>query len=317
MERNLALELVRVTEAAALASARWMGKGDGPAADRAAREAMALAIGSVELSGRITVGEANAESLSYGTEVGRNGPPRFDVAIDALQATGSVAYGRPNAISVIAVADRDAFFEPPVPYMNKIAVGPDAAGRIDITKSALDNLVEIADAKRCYVEDLTVCILDRERHSNLISQVRQAGARIRLIPDGDLAAAIATARVGSGIDVLMGIGGAKEAVLSAAALKPVGGDLQCALHLRDDKDAKTLAASNFGKPDRVLAIDDLIADGGVVFAATGVTNSETLQGVKFIRGGAITHSLVMRSKSGTVRFIETRHRFDKKPDYSG
>jgi len=317
MERNLALELVRVTEAAALASARWMGKGDGAAADRAARDAVSVVMRSVKVAGRIVIGDVDVaaapaprKSSPRAAEI-----PEVDVAIDALQSIESVAFGRPYAISTIAVSNRDAFLVPPVPYMNKIAVGPEATGRVNIKASALDNLVNIADAKRCYVEDLTVCILDRERHRALIDEVRAAGARIQLISDGDLTAMLATAVPSSGIDVVMGVGGSAEGVLAAAALKCVGGDLQALFHPRDEGEEEALRAAGYARKDRVLRADDFVRGENSMFAATGITTSDVLQGVQFVPGGAVTHSIVMRSKSGTVRQITAHHRFDRKPVY--
>jgi len=316
MERNLALELVRVTEAAALASARWMGKGDIAATDSAAREAMALAMKAVKVKGTVVIGERQeGTALSNGRPVGSGGPPEVDVALDPLESVDSVANGGPNAISIIAVADKDTFFKSPVRYMNKIAVGPDAAGRIDIKASPLENLVNIADAKRCYVEDLTVSILDRERHADLMNLVRATGARIQIIPDGDVAAAVAAGIPGSGVDVLMGIGGADEGVLSAAALKCVGGDFQGQLAPMNTEETDTIKQSGYGSTNRVLTLDDLCKGESTMFAATGVTKSDILRGVRFRQGGGVTHSIVMRSKSGTVRFIEANHYFDKKPNY--
>lgn len=316
MERNLALELVRVTEAAALASARWMGKGDGEAADRAARDAVTVVMRSIKMKGRVVIGDLD-EGVSHKAKAqAKSGDvPEVDVAIDALQSIDSVAFGRPYSIATIAVSSPDSFLVPPVPYMNKIAVGPEAAGCIDIKKSALDNLVSIAEAKRCYVEDLTVCILDRERHRALIDDVRAAGARIQLISDGDLTAMLATTVASSGIDVVMGVGGSAEGVLAATALKCVGGDLQGQFHPRDDKEAEALRAAGFAKKDRVLRADDLVRGENAMFAATGVTNSDVLKGVQFVPGGAVTHSIVMRSKSGTVRQISAHHHFDRKPVY--
>ena len=316
MERNLALELVRVTEAAALASARWMGKGDGEAADRAAREAVGLVMKSVKIVGRVVIGDAETIVATDRKASARtSGVSEVDVAVDALQSIESVAFGRNYAISTIAVSNRDSLLAPPVPYMNKIAVGPEAAGRINIKAGALDNLVNIADAKRCYVEDLTVCILDRERHRDLIEDVRAAGARILLVPDGDLTAMLATAVPSSGIDVVMGIGGSPEGVLAAAALKCVGGDMQAQFEPRDDAETESLRSAGFARKDRVLRIDDLVRGENTMFAATGVTNSDVLPGVQFVPGGAVTHSIVMRSKSGTVRSITAHHRFDRKPAY--
>jgi fructose-1,6-bisphosphatase II len=317
MERNLALELVRVTEAAALASSRWMGKGDGNEADRAACEAMSIAIKSVKVKGTIVIGERSPSSeLSNGKTVGAGGPPEVDVALDPLESIDAVAVGRPNAMSVIAVTDKGGFFDCPVPYMNKIAVGPEAAGRISVEASPLENLVNIADAKRKYVEDLNVCILDRDRHQELIRKVRSTGARIQLIDDGDIAAAVAAALPGSGVDVLMGVGGAKEGILTAAALKCVGGDFQAQLHVRNDEDAAAVKRANFGARDRVLGINDLLTKDKAMFAATGVTRSDILNGVRYVQGGAVTHSVVMRRQSGTVRIIQTNHSFDRTPDYS-
>jgi fructose-1,6-bisphosphatase II len=316
MERNLALELVRVTEAAALASARWMGKGDGEAADRAAREAVGLVMRSVKIVGRVVVGDSETVAATDRKPAARAGEiPEVDVAVDALQSIESVAFGRNYAISTIAVSNRDSLLVPPVPYMNKIAVGPEAAGRINIKAGALDNLVNIADAKRCYVEDLTVCILDRDRHRGLIEDVRAAGARILLVPDGDLTAMLATAVPASGIDVVMGVGGSPEGVLAAAALKCVGGDMQAQFEPRDDAETETLRSAGFARKDRVLRIDDFVRGENTMFAATGVTNSDVLPGVQFVPGGAVTHSIVMRSKSGTVRNITAHHRFDRKPAY--
>lgn len=312
MERNLALELVRVTEAAALASARWMGKGDGDAADRAARDAVSVVMKSVKLSGHVIIGDTDVNVAAPDKS---NDFPDVDIAVDALQSIQALAYGRPHAIATIAVSNRGAFLVPPVPYMNKIAVGPEAAGRIDLKATALDNLVNIADAKRCYVEDLTVCILDRDRHQSLINDVRSAGARIALIADGDLTAMLATAIPNSGVDVVMGIGGSAEGVLAAAALKCVGGDLQAVFQPRDAEEEKTLQAGGY-KRDTVLHVDDFVRGESTMFAATGITSSDVLQGVQFVPGGAVTHSIVMRSQSGTVRQITAHHRFDRKPVYT-
>lgn len=317
MERNLALELVRVTEAAALASARWMGKGNGLAADRAACEAMSLAIGSLKIHGTIAIGERHPDGLlSRGSVVGAGANGEVDLALDPLESVDSVAMGRTRGISIAAMTEKGTLVHSPLRYMNKIAVGPSAAGSIDITASPLENLVNIADAKRTYVEDLTVCVLDRDRHRPLIEQVRATGARIRLVLDGDVAAAIATAMPSSGIDVLMGIGGANEGIIAAAALRCVGGDFQCQFHVQDDEDLKMLEASGLGPRQRVFKIEELLGGSHVMFAATGVTDSEILKGVRFCQGGALTHSLVLRSRSGTIRKIETSHTFDRMPDYS-
>jgi fructose-1,6-bisphosphatase II len=316
MERNLALELVRVTEAAALASARWMGKGDADAADDAAREAVAVVMGSIKMAGRVVIGDIELPRKTAGTGATPSAAdlPEVDIAVDALQSIESVALGRPYAISTLAVSSRDSFLVPPVPYMSKIAVGPAAAGAINIDSSPLDNLVNIAAARRCYVEDLTVCILDRDRHATLIEDVRAAGARILLISDGDLTAMLATTVPTSGIDVVMGIGGSVEGVLAAAALACVGGDIQARFHARDAAEKAALERSGLDG-GRVLRAKDFVRGENTMFAATGVTNSDVLPGVQFVPGGAVTHSLVMRSKSGTVRHIRAHHRFDRKPVY--
>jgi fructose-1,6-bisphosphatase II len=248
--------------------------------------------------------------------VGAGGDAEVDLALDPLESVDSVAMGRTRGISIAAMTEKGSLIHSPVRYMNKLAVGPDAAGSIDIKASPLENLVNIADAKRTYVEDLTVCILDRERHKPLIEQVRATGARIRLILDGDVAAAIATAMRGSGIDVLMGIGGANEGMFAAAALRCVGGDFQCQFHVQNDEDLKLLDASGLGPRQRVFKIDELLGTSHIMLAATGVTDSEILKGVRFCQGGAFTHSLVLRSRSGTIRLIETSHTFDRMPDYS-
>jgi fructose-1,6-bisphosphatase II len=317
MDRNLALELVRVTEAAALASARWMGKGSGEEADQAACDAMTLAINSVNIHGKIVIGEKRPNTpLSPGKTIGSGDTPEVDIGLDPLESINSVALGRKNGLSVVAVGERGAFFQSPVPYMNKIAVGPEAAGTIKITARPLENLVNIADAKRCYVEDLTVVILDRDRHEELIREVRDTGARIQLAPHGDVAPAIATCIEGSGVDVLMGIGGSNEGVLAAVAMKCMGGDFQGQVHVRHDEDASSLKQSGYGRKDKILQLDDLIKGDNPMFAATGVTKSDVLNGVKFFPGGATTHSLALRAKSRTTRFIRSNHFFDKQPDYT-
>jgi fructose-1,6-bisphosphatase II len=292
-----------------------MGKGDGEAADRAARDAISVVMKSVKLSGRVVIGDVDV-TVAPAAGKSKTEIPDVDIAVDALQSIQSLAYGRPHAIATIAVSNRGAFLVPPVPYMNKIAVGPEAAGRIDLKASALDNLVNIADAKRCYVEDLTVCILDRERHRSLIDDVRAAGARIALIPDGDLTAMLATAVPASGVDVVMGIGGSAEGVLAAAALKCVGGDMQAQFHARDAEEEKTLKSAGYDRRDSILRVDDIVRGDSMMFAATGITTSDVMQGVQFVPGGAVTHSIVMRSQSGTVRQITAHHRFDRKPVYT-
>jgi len=319
MDRNLALEVVRVTEAAALASARLMGRGDEKAADQAAVDAMRTAFNSINMCGTVVIGEGErdeAPMLYIGEKVGNacmNGA-EIDIALDPLEGTTLTATGGPNALSVIAIASKGNFLHAPDTYMEKIAVGPRAKGAIDITKSPTENLNNIAKALRVYVEDMTVVILNRPRHQKLIDEVRAAGARIQLIPDGDVSAAIATAKEGSGVDVLMGIGGAPEGVIAAAAMKCVGGDMQGILRPRNNEEIER--AKKMGIPDinRVYGIEDLAA-GDVMFAATGVTDGDYLRGVRFFGGGAETHSVVMRSKTRTVRYITAIHYFDYKPVY--
>jgi len=317
VERNLALEVVRVTEAAALAAARLMGRGDNVAADQAAVTAMRKALNYVQFRGRVVIGEGErdeAPMLFIGEEVGAAESPRVDIAVDPLEGTTIVATGGPNALAVIAIAEEGGLLHAPDTYMQKIAVGPRARGVIDITATPTENLRRIAKALRKYVEDLCVVILDRPRHQELIRECREAGARIKLIGDGDVAAAIATAVEDSGVDVLMGVGGAPEGVLAAAALKCLGGDFQGILRFRSRDEVERAKAMGIGDPDRVYGRDDL-ARGEVMFAATGVTTGEFLKGVRFFSGGACTQSVVMRSKSRTIRYIDTTHHFEFKPKY--
>jgi fructose-1,6-bisphosphatase II len=317
MERNLAMEVVRVTEAAALAAARLMGRGDNIAADQAAVTAMRKALNFVQFKGRVVIGEGErdeAPMLFIGEEVGASDTPRVDIAVDPLEGTSIVASGGNNALAVIAIAEEGGFLHAPDTYMDKIAVGPKAAGAIDITVSPTENLRSVAKALKVYVEDLCVVILDRPRHQELIQECREAGARIKLIGDGDVAGAIATAKDGSGVDLLMGIGGAPEGVLAAAALKCIGGDMQGVLKFRNKEEIDRAKAMGITDMNRVYAINDLAASE-VMFAATGVTFGDYLQGVRFFSGGALTQSVVMRSKSRTVRIIDTTHYFEFKPKY--
>ena len=317
MNRNFAMEFVRVTEAAALESARMMGRGDEKAADRAAVEAMRVLLNSIEFDGTVVIGEGErdeAPMLFIGEKVGRGNGPRLDLALDPLEGTTICAHGGPNALAVIAIAEEGKFLHAPDVYMNKIAVGPDAKGVINLKATPTENLHKIAEAKRCHVEDLTVSILDRPRHTDLIAEVRRAGARIFLIGDGDVSAAIATCKPSSGVDVLMGMGGAPEGVISAAALRCMGGDMQGSLHFRNEDEKGRARKMGITNLDRIYQIDEL-AHGNVMFCATGVTSGTFLEGVCFFRGGAHTHSVVMRSESGTVRFIEAEHHFDRKPRY--
>ena len=309
--RNLALELVRVTEAAAIGAARWMGRADKNGADGAAVDGMRAALSDVHMDGVVVIGEGEkdeAPMLYNGEQVGDGTPPLCDVAVDPIDGTTLVSLGRGNALAVIAVSNRGSMYDPGAcVYMNKIAVGPSAAGTIDIEASPTENLHRVADAKGEKVSDLSAVILDRPRHDDLIAEVRESGARIRLIPDGDVAGAISTAWPESGVDILFGIGGTPEGVISAAALKCMGGDMQGKLWPRDDAERAAAAADGYDL-DTVLGIDDLVAGDNCFFAATGVTNGDLLRGVDFHSWGISTQSLVMRSRSGTVRLINTRHR---------
>jgi fructose-1,6-bisphosphatase class II len=317
LDRNFALEFVRVTEAAALESARLMGRGDEKAADYAAVDAMRRMLNSVQFDGTVVIGEGErdeAPMLYIGERVGKGGGPKFDLALDPLEGTTICARGGNNALSVIAIAEEGNFLHAPDCYMQKIAVGADARGAIDLSASPSENLRNIAKAKKRYVEDLTVIILDRPRHADLISEVRKAGARIWLIGDGDVSAAIATCKPDSGVDVLMGIGGAPEGVIAAAALRCIGGDFQGKLVFNKETDRERAKKMGVQDPDKIFKIDDL-AKGNVMFCATGVTQGTFLDGVRFRSGGATTHSVVMRSETGTLRYITAEHHFDRKPRY--
>lgn len=317
MDRNLALEVVRVTEAAALSCARLMGRGDEKAADQAAVDAMRRAFNAVAIRGTVVIGEGErdeAPMLYIGEEVGSGEGPEVDIALDPLEGTTICANGAPNALSVIAIGERGNFLHCPDTYMDKIAVGPRGRGVVDLDKSPTENLQALAQAKKCRVEDLTVIILYRPRHEALIKEVRQAGARIRLIGDGDVSAAIATTKPETGIDLLLGIGGAPEGVLAAAALRCVGGDMQGRLKPRNDREIERAKAMGIKDINRKFTIDEL-AGGDVMFAATGVTDGDYLRGVHFFSGGATTQSVVMRSATRTIRVINATHYFDYKPNY--
>ena len=313
-DRNLALELVRVTEAAALAAARFMGRGDKEGGDKAAVDAMRLVLNTVEMDGVIVIGEGEkdeAPMLFNGECLGTGHDPKVDIAVDPIDGTRLLALGRANSLATVAVADRGSMFDPgPCVYMDKIAVGPEAKGAIDIEVSPLVNLRSVARSKGKDIEDLTVVVLDRPRHERLIADIRKAGARIRLITDGDVAGALMTAWPDSGVDLLMGVGGTPEGVISACALKAMGGEIQGKLHPRNEAEADKARAAGFNL-DQLLTIDDLVRSDNVFFAATGITDGELLDGVKYYGDGARTHSLVMRAKSGTVREIVARHRWDK------
>ena len=318
-DRNLALELVRVTESAALAASRWVGRGDKNGADGAAVEAMRTVLATVPMDGLVVIGEGekdDAPMLFNGEAVGDGSSTKTDVAVDPIDGTTLTSLGLGNAISVIAVSERNTMFDPgPCMYMEKIAVGPDAAGSIDITASPTQNLRWIARAKNESVRDLTVMILDRDRHKDLIEEVRSTGARIKLIKDGDIFGAIATAWHEAGVDVLFGIGGTPEGVVSAAALKCMGGEIQGRLWPRSEAERNAAVAAGYDL-SKVLTTDDLVRGDNCFFAATGVTDGELLRGVRFDSRGAHTQSLVMRSLSGTVRLIDAHHRLDKLGTYA-
>jgi fructose-1,6-bisphosphatase II len=319
MDRNLALEGVRITEAAALASARLMGRGDRRAADQAATEAMRAAFDDLDVSGEVVIGageRGEAPILFVGERVGRavSGALEIEVAVDALEGTKLCATGAANAISVIAMGPKGSLLRLPDIYMEKIAVGPAARGVIDITRPPQANLRSVADALGKYVEDLTVVILDRPRHERLIREVREAGARIKLIGDGDVSAAINACLPDTGVDMLMGIGGAPEGIISATALRCVGGDMQGRLLYRNDAERERARALGIPDAEKIFALEDM-ARGDVMFAATGVTNGDFLKGVRFNGAGARTQSVVMRSRTGTVRYIETEHHFQSKPNH--
>jgi fructose-1,6-bisphosphatase II len=318
-DRNLAMELVRVTEAAALAAARWMGRGDKNGADGAATEAMRVVLGTVAMDGVVVIGEGekdDAPMLYNGEHVGDGTPPETDIAVDPLEGTTLTSLGRGNALAVIAVSGRGTMYDPgPAYYMNKLAVGAEAAGSIDITASPTDNIKAVAAALKKSVRDITAVVLDRPRHNELIAEIREAGARIRLIQDGDVAGAISTGWPESGADILFGIGGTPEGVISAAALKCMGGEIQAQLAPRSDEEREAVLAS--GRTlEQVLHTDDLVTGDNCFFAATGVTDGELLRGVHYDSRGATTQSLVMRSKSGTVRSISARHPLSKIKEFS-
>jgi fructose-1,6-bisphosphatase II len=320
MDRNLAMEVVRVTEMAAIASARLMGRGNKNESDQAAVDAMRRAFDALQINGTVVIGEGErdeAPMLYIGEKVGRRNAedPAVDIALDPLEGTNLCAYGRPGGISVVAMADQGKLLNAPDTYMEKIAVGPRARGAIDLRRSPTENLRAIAESMKVYVADLTVIILERERHVDLIKEVRAAGARIRLIEDGDVAGAIATCFEDTGVDVLMGTGGAPEGVIAAAAVRSVGGDMQGRLVPRSAEEVARAARMGITDISRIYAAEEL-ASGEVMFAATGVTTGDFLRGVRFFGGGCETHSVVMRSKTGTVRFIQSRHKFDKKPGYN-
>jgi fructose-1,6-bisphosphatase II len=318
-DRNLAMELMRSTEAAALAGGRWMGRGDKNAADGAAVEAMRVVLSTVAMDGIVVIGEGekdNAPMLFNGEEIGDGSPPAMDIAVDPIDGTTLTSLGRPGAIAVIALSERGTMFNPgPCVYMEKVAAGPLAAEVIDLNAPVKANLEAVAKALGERVSDVTAVILDRERHTGIIRECREAGARIRLIQDGDIAGAISVAWRNSGTDVLFGVGGTPEGVIAACALKCLGGSIQGRLVARNDEERRAALDQGYDL-DRVLMIDDLVQGDDVFFAATGISDGELLQGVRYWGDGASTQSLVMRSKSGTVRIIAATHRWTKLMSYS-
>lgn len=318
-ERNLAMEIVRVTEAAAMAAARWVGRGDKNGADGAAVNAMRTLVSSVSMSGTVVIGEGEkdeAPMLFNGEQVGDGTGAAADVAVDPIDGTTLAAKGMPNAISVIAVAERGSMFDPSaVFYMKKLVVGPESAGKVDIDAPTAWNLEQVAKAKGESIADLTVCLLDRPRHDSLAQEIRNAGARIKFITDGDVAGAVMAAREGTGVDILMGIGGTPEGIITACAITCLGGEIQGKLWPVDDNERiKALEAGH--DLNRVLTTTDLVTGDNNFFCATGITDGELLEGVRYTPHGPTTHSIVMRSKSGTVREIKSEHRIAKLSRYS-
>lgn len=316
MQRILTMEFARVTEAAALAAARWVGRGDKVAADDAAVEAMRAVFDTLHMSGTVVIGEGEmdeAPMLYIGERLGTGEMPELDIAVDPLEGTNIVAKGLNGAIAVLAIAKKGILLHAPDMYMDKIAVGPAAVGRIHLDAPIRENLINVADALNKEINDLTVVILDRPRHQKIIQEVRDCGARIHLISDGDVSPAVACAFEGTGIDMMLGVGGAPEGVLAAAALRTVGGEMQGRLWPEDDNDIARAKALGIEDVNKLLTLDDLVSNDDVFFVATGITEGHLLRGVNFTPQGATTHTIVMRGKTGTVRFIEARHCFAKKP----
>lgn len=317
MDRNLALEFVRVTEAAALASGRWIGRGNENEADRAAVESMRKAFDSIGFDGTIVIGEGErdeAPMLYIGEKVGQGTGTKIDIACDPLEGTSITAKGRSEAISVIAAAEEGGFLHAPDTYMQKIAVGPKAKGVIDIRESPTWNVKRVAKAIGKDVGDVMVVVLDRPRHESIIRELREAGARVRLIGDGDVSAAISTTDEDTGVDMLMGTGGAPEGVIAAAALRCLGGDMQGILAWRNDEEKARATKMGIKDLSKIYTMDEL-AHGHVMFIATGVTNGSYLEGIRYLSGGAVTHSIVMRSQTGTIREVKAHHHFRNKPNY--
>lgn len=310
MDRNLSMELVRVTEAAALAAGRWMGRGKKDEADEAATQAMRDMFNSIQMNGTVVIGEGEmdeAPMLYIGEQLGTGEGPVVDIAVDPLEGTNIVAAGTWNALATLAVAERGNLLHAPDMYMEKIAVGSESVGKIDINASVIDNLKAVAKAKNKNIEDVVVAILDRERHARMIEEIRDSGARIKLMQDGDVAAAINTAFTNTGVDIMLGSGGAPEGVLAAAALKSLGGEFQGKLLPQTDEEKIRLKKMGISDFNKVLLMDDIVKGDDAYFVATGVTNGELLRGVQYNGKFGTTHSVVMRAKTGTVRFIEGQH----------
>lgn len=316
MERSLSMELVRITEAAAIASSKWMGRGLKNEADDAATTAMRTVFDTIPMRGTVVIGEGEmdeAPMLYIGEELGTGNGPEVDVAVDPLEGTNIVAAGGWNALAVLAIADRGNLLNAPDMYMDKIAVGPESVGKIDINAPVIDNLRAVAKAKNKNIEDVVATILDRDRHQDIIRQIREAGARIKLINDGDVAGAINTAFDVTGVDILFGTGGAPEGVIAAVGLKCLGGEIQGKLVPQNDEERQRCLGMGIDV-NKVYKMEDLVKGDDAIFAATGVTDGELLRGVQLKGAFAESHSLVMRAKSGTVRFIEGRHSLQKKPN---
>lgn len=316
MERELALEFARVTEAAALSAARWVGLGNKDAADDAAVTAMRVMFDTVSIDGVVVIGEGEldeAPMLYIGERVGLGVPPQVDIAVDPLEGTNIVAKGLNGAIAVLASAPRGTLLHAPDMYMDKIAVGPECKGRVFLDAPVKENLRQVAKALDKSIHEVTVVILDRERHQQIIEDVRSVGARIKLISDGDVSPAVAAAYEDSGVDILMGIGGAPEGVITAAALKCLGGDFQARLCPENEEEIKRCHEMGIKDTKQLFAIDELVKSDDVIFVATGITDSFLLKGVRYTKGHAITQTIVMRSASGTIRFIEANHHLEKKP----
>lgn len=318
-DRNLAMELARATEVAALGAARWMGLGDKEGADQAAVDGLRKLLGTVAMDGVIVIGEGEkdeAPMLYIGENVGDGTEPKVDIAVDPIDGTTLLSNGMPNAISVVALAERGSMYYPPhIAYMEKIAAGPEAADAIDIERPVRENIERVAKARGMKANDVTVIILDRPRHADIVSEIRQAGARIKFITDGDVAGALMTTMPDTGIDLLLGIGGSPEAVIAACAMKALGGNMQCRLWPRNDDEWQVIRDEGMDTT-KVYQLDDLVASDNTFFAATGITDGELLRGVHYTHRGASTQSLVMRSKSGTVRVINAQHKLSKLTQYA-